>query len=124
MKVLVLVEDDADMRRLIRFTLSTDPRIQVVGEAATAEQAVEVARQAQPDLVVLDHFIDGHVMGLEAAPLVKQVAPEARILLFTSHDLATDAEREPAVDAYLGKARRFELVPTVQRMLGLGPMAA
>ena len=120
MKVLVVVEDDRDMRRLIRLTLALEERLSVDGEASSARHALEVVG-ATPDLdlIILDHFIDGDVMGLEAAPLLKAAAPEAKILLFTSHDLATEAGREPAIAAYLSKSHLDQLLPTTQRLLGL-----
>ena len=117
--VLVIVEDDKDMRTLIRITLQTDSRLELLGSAATAEEAVELARETKPDVVILDHFIDGKVMGLDAAPLIKQVSPESKVLLFTSHDLLVEARREPAVDEYLRKHDIGRLLPTVQRLLGL-----
>ncbi len=120
MKALVVVEDDRDMRRLIRLTLALEERLSVDGEASSARHALEVVG-ATPDLdlIILDHFIDGDVMGLEAAPLLKAAAPAAKILLFTSHDLATEARREPAIEAYLSKGELDALVPTAQRLLGL-----
>lgn len=124
MRVLVVVEDDRDMRTLIELTLAGDERLDIKGEAATAEEAVAVAREADPELIILDHFIEGTVMGLQAAPLLKDVVPDAKILLFTSHDLRTEARREPAIDEYLQKTHLHELLPTAQRMLGLKPAAA
>ncbi|MCW2923846.1 MAG: hypothetical protein JWM98_1250 [Thermoleophilia bacterium] len=119
MKVLVVVEDDQDMQRLIELTLRGDRRLELSGCCATAEDAVEAAREAQPDLVILDHFIDGTVMGLQAAPAIKAAAPKAAVLLFTSHDLQLEAEREPAVDKFLLKRDIGQLMPTVQELLGL-----
>lgn len=124
MKVLVVVEDDRDMQLLIELTLQLDSRLEISGCAASAAEAIELARTMQPQLVVLDHFIDGDVMGLEAAPLIKDAAPDARVLLFTSHDLEVEASREPAIDEFLLKRDISELMPTVQRMLGLEPIAA
>jgi DNA-binding NarL/FixJ family response regulator len=124
MKVLVVVEDDRDMQLLITLTLQADERLEISGTCTTAKQAVELAAELAPELVILDHFIDGDVMGLEAAPNIKRAAPDARVLLFTSHDLAVEASREPAIDAFLLKRDISELMPTVQRMLGLGPIAA
>lgn len=124
MKVLVVVEDDHDMQLLIKLTLQSDPRLEVAGCCATAADAVEAAREMQPSLVILDHFIEGDVMGLQAAPAIREVAPEARILLFTSHDLKLEASREPALDEFLLKRDIGKLMPTVQRLLGLGPIAA
>jgi len=117
--VLVVVEDDHDMHTLITITLRVDSRLQLQGHAATAEEAIEAARQLQPNLVILDHFIDGPIMGLDAAPLIKQAAPSAQILLFTSHDLRVEARRESAVNEYLRKHDIQQLLPTVRRMLGL-----
>lgn len=124
MKVLVVVEDDRDMQLLIELTLQADPRLEVSGCCATAADAVALARRMQPELVILDHFIDGDVMGLQAAPDIKAAAPDARVLLFTSHDLQVEAGREPAIDEFLLKRDITELMPTVQRMLGLEPKAA
>jgi two-component system nitrate/nitrite response regulator NarL len=118
-RVLVVIEDDADFRRLIRLTLDSDERIEVDGEAANADEAIPLARAAQPQLVVLDHFIEGTVMGLDLAPLIKREAPGAKILLFTTHDLAVEVAREPAIDRYLRKHDLSQLLPTVREMLGL-----
>lgn len=117
--VLVVVEDDRDMQMLIRITLQSDGRLELAGQAASAAEAVEMAREQQPDLVILDHFIDGDVMGLEAAPAIKAASPGSMILLFTSHDLQVEARREPAVDAFLRKHDISMLLPTVQQLLGL-----
>lgn len=123
MKVLVVVEDDRDMQRLIELTLGADRRLELFGTCATAEEAITAARALQPDLVILDHFIDGTVMGLEAAPAIKAAAPAAAVLLFTSHDLEIEAQREPAVDRFLLKRDIGELMPTVRTLLGLDAAA-
>ena len=117
--MLVIVEDEKDMRMMIRATLSVDPRIEICGEAADAAGAIEAARKLDPGLVILDHSIEGDVMGLEAAPLIKEVAPRTKILLFSAFDMHKEAEAEPAVDAFLSKSDVEKLLATVQRMLGL-----
>lgn len=117
--VLVVVEDDPDMQMLIEITLRADGRLELEGQAPDADAAVQLAQGLQPDLVILDHFIEGKIMGLQAAPLIKRVAPKSKVLLFTSHDLHVEAKREPAVDEYLRKHDISLLLPTVQRMLGL-----
>jgi two-component system nitrate/nitrite response regulator NarL len=123
-KVLVVVDDDLDMRRAIRALLERDPRLEVLGEASSAAEAVEAARSTHPGLIVLDHLIDGPVTGLEAAPILKQVAPNAKILLFSAHDLRSEARRTPAVDAFLPKDRIDRLLPVALQLLGLDPLAA
>jgi DNA-binding NarL/FixJ family response regulator len=118
-KVFVVVEDEPDMRALIGLTLRRDPRLEIVGEAASAEEALAILDSCEPGLIILDHGIEGDLMGLQAAPLLKAKAPNALILLFTAFDMQQEATREPAVDEFLRKDRIFELLPTVQRMLGI-----
>lgn len=118
-RVLVIVEDEEDIRMLIRMMLREDPRIELFGEAASAREAIELARTAHPGLIILDHSIEGDIMGLQAAPLLKEVAPEAKILLFTAFDLRDEAAAEPAIDEFLSKSNMDRLLPTVQAMLGL-----
>ncbi|HET6770385.1 MAG TPA: response regulator [Actinomycetota bacterium] len=120
---LVLVEDDADYRLLIRVTLGADPRFEMTGEAPTVESGIELAREAHPSLIILDHNLEGEMVGLAAAPQLKEAAPESKILLFTAYDLEAEARREPAVDAYLRKDEIGKLLPTAQRLLGLEPVS-
>jgi CheY-like chemotaxis protein len=115
-------EDEPDMRLLIRLALTRDGRLQPVGEAASAADALDLLEHETPDLIVLDHSIEGDVMGLQAAPLLKAKAGGAKILLYTAYDMAGEAELEPAVDAFLRKDRIDQLLVTVQQLLGLeGP---
>ena len=118
-KILILVEDEADMRMVIRALISRDPRIEIVGEAANAVDAIELARTVEPGLVILDHQLDGDIMGVSAAPMIKAVAPMAKILLFSAFDMREEVAREPAIDEFLSKSRVGQLLPTVQRMLDL-----
>lgn len=118
-RVMVVVEDDEDFRQLVRLVLDADTRLALAGEAANAEEALSAARTLQPDVAILDHFIEGTVMGLDLAPLLKEVAPDMRILLFTTHDLAIEVSRQPAIDAYLRKHDLRLLLPTVQSLLGM-----
>jgi DNA-binding NarL/FixJ family response regulator len=120
---LVLVEDDPDYRLLIRVALGADPRFEMSGEAPTVESGIELAREAHPSLIILDHNLEGEMIGLSAAPQLKEAAPESKILLFTAYDLEAEARREPAVDAYLRKDEIGKLLPTAQRLLGLEPVS-
>ena len=117
-RVLAVVEDDTDMRMLIRVLLSNDPEIEITAEANTAEEALEMARATESDVIILDHYIQGKMMGLQVAPLLKEAAPDTKILLFSSHDLAVEAKREAAVDFFLRKKDFDRLLPTVRSLLG------
>ncbi|GAC1311613.1 MAG: hypothetical protein NVSMB16_08410 [Acidimicrobiales bacterium] len=121
-KILVVVEDDADIRFLIKFTLRADARLEVTGEATTAEDAIQIARREEPGLIILDHYIEGTVMGLDAVPALRDAAPMTKILLFSSHDLSAEVARQPLVDAFLRKDQLDSLLPTVQGLLDLVPV--
>jgi DNA-binding NarL/FixJ family response regulator len=119
MQVMVVVEDDPGMRVLIQEVLSEDPRLDLNGKPMGLPEAMELARSLNPDLLILDHFIEGDIMGLQAAPMLKEASPRSKILLFTSHDLTVEAGREPAIDRILLKKHLDQLLPTVRSLLGL-----
>ena len=118
MKVL-LADDDRNIRYLLRLIFEDDPDLRVVDEVATALQAVEMARELAPDVVILDHSMEGDMSGLEAAPLIKLAAPKARIVFFSSSSGGEDAGSEPAIDVVLTKDRLPDVLPSVRKMLGL-----
>jgi DNA-binding NarL/FixJ family response regulator len=120
MKVLMVVEDDVDMRELIAVLLADEPRFEVEGSADTAEEAIELARTLQPGLVILDHQLEGELTGLEAAPVIKAAAPNAKILLFTAHNyLRVPAKDSQDVDGFLPKTELKKLVPVCRELVGL-----
>jgi len=124
MTVLVVVEDDPDVQFLIETVFSEDDRFSVAVLAASAEDALEMARTDEPGIIVLDHGLAGALTGLEAAPRLKEVAPNAKIILFTAHsELCHSAADEPAIDAFLLKTDILQLLPLAQRLTGLGPLS-
>ena len=118
-----VVEDDLDMQLLIQLKLSADSRLRFCGAATNSTDAIALAKDIERGVVILDHFIEGQIMGLQAAPLLKAVAPDMLIILLTSHDLAIEVSREPAIDAYLRKSDIKHLLPTALRLLGIEPSA-
>jgi two-component system response regulator DesR len=118
--VLLAVEDDPDFQVLIRAALSQEADLQVAEEMpSTVDRAIEITGQVHPQLIILDHNLEGELVGLSAAPRLKEAAPEAKILLFTAYDLGREARAEPAIDAYVRKDDVQNLVPTARRLLGL-----
>ena len=115
----LIVEDDPDMRLLIGMVLRRDARLRIVGEAVNSEDAIALARELLPRLVILDHSIEGAMTGLETAPSLREASPDAKIVLFTAYDMAAEARDEPAVDAFLRKDDVSRLLPTAQQLLGL-----
>lgn len=114
---VVLVEDDAAVRSVVEILLSTEPDLELVGVAVSAEHGIELVRELLPDLVLLDNQLEGLLTGVEAAPSMKDVAPSVIVLLCTALDLASAASDEPAIDGYLRKDALVDLVDVVRALL-------
>lgn len=117
MKRIVLVEDERTIRTLIEILLSTEPDFELVAWAATAERGIELVREHEPDLVLLDNQLEGAMTGLQAAPTIKALMPSVVVLLCTALDLANAAQNEPAIDGYLRKDNLVDLVDVVRGLL-------
>ncbi len=119
---LVVVEDDPDVKFLIRTVFSLDTRFFLAGEAGSAEEGLELVRSIGPGLIVLDHGLAGELTGIKAAPLFKRVTKGAKIILFSAHaELQAQAEAEPAIDAFLLKTDVAQLLRLAQQLTVLGP---
>lgn len=89
---VLVVDDDADVRALVRACLEIDGRFEVVAEAGDGQAAVQQVAEADVDLVVLDR--DMPVMdGLTALPLIHERAPGVEVVLYTA---SADAETKQA----------------------------
>lgn len=82
---IVLADDHVLVRNGIKAMLESDADIQVVGEAGSGAEALEVARQLHPDILVLDIRMPG-MTGLEAAEKLEDVAPETKAVILSMHD--------------------------------------
>jgi two-component system, NtrC family, nitrogen regulation response regulator GlnG len=123
MTVLVVVEDDPDVRFLVETIFSMDSRFRLAAVAESAEEALESARASQPGLFVLDHGLAGALSGIDAAPRLKELVPQTKIILFTAHaELQARAEAVPAIDAFLLKTESTKLLALAQQLTGLGAL--
>jgi DNA-binding NarL/FixJ family response regulator len=84
MKVLV-VDDHEVVRQGIKMVLETDPELEVVGEAASGEDAIDRVRELHPNVVVMDIGMPG-LSGFEATRRIRQSNPDVQVLALTVHD--------------------------------------
>jgi DNA-binding NarL/FixJ family response regulator len=114
--IRVLVCDDvAELRGLVRSVLDDDV-VQVVGEADNGPDAVSIAAELKPDVVVLDLSMPG-LDGLEAIPLIACSSPDSGIVVFSG--FAGERLREAVIargaDRYVEKGEPLSVLATAVR---------
>jgi DNA-binding NarL/FixJ family response regulator len=114
---LLIVDDNPSIRYLMRFLLEQQG-YEICGEAEDGLQAVDLAKQLKPDLILLDVCMP-KLGGPEAASILKRVLPETRIILFTLFDDTIGKELVAATGADLvisktdGMAKLLHSIQTV-----------
>jgi DNA-binding NarL/FixJ family response regulator len=82
---VALVDDEAMVRVGLRMVLTSEPDIEVVGEASDGERAVQLVLDTAPDIVLMDVRMPG-VDGIEGARRVLAAAPGSRVIVLTTFD--------------------------------------
>lgn len=106
MKKILIVDDHADIRRLIRMTLEFEDY--EIREAADGDAALQAAQEMQPDLVLLDVMMPGSVNGLEVCRRLRSGLPAGsgpRVIMLSARGQASDREAglQAGADTYLVK---------------------
>ncbi len=79
---ILIIDDHTILRSGLCMLLESRPGLQVVGEAANRNDALVIARQEQPALILLDLDLGGE-SGLDVLPELMRVVPEARVIILT-----------------------------------------
>lgn len=112
-KIRILLADDHSLfREGIATVLNNQPDMEVIGEASDGLEAVVLARNLRPDVILMDVTMPG-TDGIEATRLIKQEQPDVRIIMLTvhdEHDNLFDAIRYGAQGYLLKTIRARELV--------------
>lgn len=111
---VVIVDDEEPARERMRLLLAAVPDVELVGEAANAEQAFETIGRLHPDLILLDIQMRG-ISGLEVAACLPR--PRPKIIFCTAFDqYAVDAFELHAVDYLLKPVNRARLADAIGRI--------
>ena len=115
---VVVADDFADMRHLVKMTLERSGRFEIVGEAENGAEAIEQARDLQPDILVLDLSMPV-LSGMEALPQIRDASPDTKVVALSGFDrsrMESEAIAGGAV-GYLEKGLRPSQL--VDELLGL-----
>jgi DNA-binding NarL/FixJ family response regulator len=96
---VLIVDDQAPFRRAARAVVTATPGFEVVGEAESGEEAVELYESLAPGLVLMDINLPG-INGIEATRRIRAAHPSAVVMLLSTYqmsDLPSDARASGAV---------------------------
>ena len=112
----LIVEDDEDVRRLIRILIeAAGEGLFISGEASSGREALERLDACDPQVVVLDHVMPG-LSGIETAARIRERRPDQRIILCSAYldDELSEQADAAGIGTFLPKERLSE-IPAVLR---------
>ena len=122
-KIRVLICNEYVLfREGIKSLLREGTRIEIVGEADTARQAIDQAARLRPDVVLMD-LVTPDLSGSEATRRIKAVHPDVRVLILSLRDDETLASRcfEAGASGYIRKHDRpMQLQSAIDTVCGFG----
>jgi DNA-binding NarL/FixJ family response regulator len=89
---LMLVDDHLAFRKGMAALIESEPDLQVIAEAGDGLKALEIYRQCQPDVVLMDLRLPG-MGGVEAIIAIRKEFPDARVIVLTTFDMDEDIFR-------------------------------
>ena len=84
-KRILIADDHTILRSGLRLMLSSQPDLDIVGEASNGAETLQQSEVLHPDLILLDLSMPG-MNGLDVLPTLRRLAPSAKILVLTMHD--------------------------------------
>lgn len=97
---VLICDDDAAIRRMLRAGIGLRPSLRIVGEAGDGNEAIAEATRLRPDVILLDLAMPTRT-GLESLPELARVAPRAKIIVFSGFSMAAIAEEAIGLGAVL-----------------------
>jgi two-component system, NarL family, response regulator LiaR len=127
---LLLVDDHAVVRQGLKMFLNLDPDFEIVGEASDGNAALRLARELQPDVVLMDLLMPG-MDGIEATGILRREMPDIEVIALTSvleDSSVVGAIRAGAIGYLLKDTEANELIRSIKAaaegQVQLSPQAA
>jgi DNA-binding LytR/AlgR family response regulator len=113
---IVIVDDENPARDELKYLLSLENEVEIIGEADSGAAGIALAAQLKPDVIFLDVQMRG-MSGLESAAMLRYIVPETLIVFATAYnEYAVEAFKVGAVDYILKPFERQRIHVTVERL--------
>lgn len=120
---ILIVEDDADFCFLIKSMIAREEQMETIGCAFSRQEAVELASQLQPDIVLMDLNLSSvHLDGIETSREIR-LHTDAKVIILTAFEdpqITIDACKNAFACAYVFKSQ-FSILPDTIRRAASGP---
>lgn len=113
---ILIVDDHSVVRQGLRMFLGLDPGLEIIGEAGDGNQAIGLARDLKPDVVLMDLVMPG-LDGVAATQTIRQELPDTEVIALTSvleDDLVLGAVRAGAIGYLLKNTEADELARAIK----------
>jgi two-component system, NarL family, response regulator DegU len=119
-KTILVADDNPMIRKALCKMFESEIDYEICAEATNGEEAITLAKQCKPDLIILDLVMPGGMSGIDAAHELKRIMPSVPIILFTLHaDTAIThslGENSP-IDLVVAKSDAGNMVKHVRSLL-------
>jgi DNA-binding NarL/FixJ family response regulator len=119
MPIIVIAEDHAGIRSSVKQWLSRVFDDYEIRDVGTGEDAVELCKEARPEVVVIDIKMPG-INGILATQQIKKILPDTKIIILTIYDVPAfrAGALEAGASAFLSKNDMYrDLIPTIRRLI-------
>lgn len=117
-----MVDDHPPIRLAIKTVLGTEKDLRIVGEAEDAEEALQLAKELEPDLVILDLRLRGEHSGLELCREIKSLSDPPYVMLYTAYNSPQEIAscRLSGADSYVHKSEDAALLLDIIKSIRAG----
>ena len=114
---VLIVDDSPDVRNIVRTFLERDAAFAVCGEAPGGLEAIKIAQELKPDVVLLDLSMPG-MNGIETAMVLRRLLPRVHIVLFSNYtdQLGTTLASVVGIDLVLSKGSLADMAKSLKAL--------
>jgi CheY-like chemotaxis protein len=121
MSTILIVDDNAFVRRNVRSIIDRHSTIQVCGEAQDGENALQSVTELRPDIVLLDVDMP-RMSGIEAAQRIYRLCPSTKVVFFSIHPASLFRRSGQRSQGFVSKLSvETDLIPTLDRLEQTSP---